>query len=446
MNRFLLAAALVAGTLLASTISAQESPLMIQGYSQSSDEITALTATDDFRSIFENLGRVKAYKNGQLEWMGSANIIQHRDGYLRLLTNSHVAGSELHKYTVELYKDGHSLGEFDAVTVDHLMTNELDIAILEVRETPETLGLPAFMPVVRDMKVGDGIFRVGASRGEHPNGRIGHITEITDHYLISTPKSIGGDSGSSVFRFNEAGQPELIALTAWSIYENGETFCMSMKAEQILPFIKSTGDRPPEDLVEPSEDEGGLLQRILDRLRDNRLRNERDFKELERKINLLSKEREELGFELAELRDENEDLVDLIEESESRQIEEQKIFKGRLLGWLSSLGSKMDESEENQGSITDRLNDSFRSVGIIMGFIKIMFWITIALLIGSLFFSQGWMTRVLVTCIKLGYHTVKGIIAIISDAVSRPIKATEGTQEALDNLRGEIGTIDDPLN
>jgi hypothetical protein len=439
--------AIVAGMFAASALPAQASPLMIQGFSETSEDITASNATDDFRSIFENLGRVKAYRNGQLEWLGSANIIQHRDGYLRLLTNSHVAGSEQHTYTVELFKDGHSLGEFPAATVDSLMTNELDIAILEIRETPATQDLPAFMPVVRSMSIGDEIFRVGASRGEHPNGRLGHITSISDNYYISSPKAIGGDSGSSVFQFNEAGEPELIALTAWSVNENGKTFCMSMRANKILPFIKATGDRPPADLVEPEDDKGGILQRILDRLRDNRIRNERDFKDLQRQLNVLNKEREELGFEIADLRDDNNELAQLLEESDERQIEEQKIFSGKILGWLSSLGAKMDDSEESQGNITDRLNDSFASVKIIMSFIKIMFWGMVALLVASLFFKQGWATTLIVTFITFFFRTGKLAYLLIHNALSKkndnPKSLSEALEDLQDGIAVGIGTQED---
>lgn len=69
---------------------------------------------------------------------------------------------------------------------------------------------------------------------------------------------------------------------------------------------------------------------------------------------------------------------------------------------------------------------------------KWSFYALVAALLVSIFAGQGWLTRIIVTIFKVGYHTIRGAVAIIADAISKPIRKTEGPKESLDNLREEI--------
>ena len=77
---------------------------------------------------------------------------------------------------------------------------------------------------------------------------------------------------------------------------------------------------------------------------------------------------------------------------------------------------------------------------------KWSFYALVAALIASIFFGQGWLTRIIVTIVRVAYQVVRTAVAIIADAISRPLKKTETPTESIENLREEIGTIDDPVS
>ena len=336
-------------------------------------DLTAQDAPDNMRTVFDNLGRVRAYdQSGNLAWLGSGNIIKRDGGYLNVLTNSHVAGSRDHTYTVEFFRYGMSLGEFDASTIGDIMNDSLDIAVLEVKEVAELRDLPAFYPVVRDLQIGDEIFKVGAARGEWPIGRIGHIVDVTPNYYIALPKAIGGVSGSSIFIFDADGNPEMVGLTAWSINYNGETHAMSMRNVHVVEWLEDLYSRPLEDIVEPEVDSGGLFQKLLDRIRDLGNRNDREFKRLGDRLRDMESDHTNFENTVSQLRDDNEELLNLLEEHD-KDIQEAKIFNGTIMEWLQKIFNGVEDNADSNGSITEKLNDSFESVKVIVSFIHILY-------------------------------------------------------------------------
>jgi len=417
---------------------AQETHSVLVDKNTPTQDITAQSSPDNMRAVFDNLGRIRAYDNtGTLVWLGSGNIIKRANGYLNVLTNSHVAGSTEHSYTVEFFKFGVSLGEFKAATIGSTMTDSLDIAVLEVKEVAELRDLPAFYPVVRELEVGQEIFKVGAARGEWPIGRLGHIVEISENYYIALPKAIGGVSGSSIFIFDENGNPEMVGLTAWSIYHNGETHAMSMRNVHVVAWLAEMYSRPLEDIVEPETDSSGLMQKLLDRIRDIRDRNDREFGKLGDRLKRMELDRESIEATVAQLRDDNEELLKIIE-GHDKDIQEAKVFDGTIMAWLKKIFAGVESNEESNGSITEKLNDSFASVKVIMGFIKWMFWGMVALLVASLFFSQGWATKIIIVVIKFFFKTTKLAYQLVHNAIVSKTDNPESPMDAINDIRDGI--------
>ena len=449
----ILGLALVAGCSFSARIEAATQlqsdnyPSVLVDNSFPTQDITARSAPDNMRAVFDNLGRVRAYdQSGNLAWLGSGNIIKKANGYLNILTNSHVAGSKDHTYTVEFFRFGVSLGEFGASTIGHTMTDSLDIAVLEVKEVAELRDLPAFYPVVRELEVGQEIFKVGCARGEWPIGRIGHIVDITEEYIIALPKAIGGVSGSSIFIFDDEGQPEMVGLTAWSLFYSGETHAMSMKNMFVVEWLSELYSRPLEDIVEPEADSAGLMQKLLDRIRDLRDRNDREFGKLGDRLRRMELDRESIEATVAQLRDDNEELLAIIEEHD-KDIEEAKVFNGTIMQWLRNILAGVEKNSESNGSITEKLNDSFASVKIIMSFIKLMAWGLVALLVASLFFKQGWATTLIIAVVTFFFKTLKLAYQLLHHSIVSKKNNPESTMDAINDIREgiseEIGLRED---
>jgi hypothetical protein len=106
--------------------------------------------------------------------------------------------------------------------------------------------------------------------------------------------------------------------------------------------------------------------------------------------------------------------------------------------WLASLGQGLGDVEEGQESLGDKLNGSFASVKLIMGFAKLIFWGMIALLIASLFFKQGWATTVIVGTVVFFFKTAKLFIALVKNALVSKSEAPTSTQDAIDDIREGI--------
>ena len=418
-------------------------------YAQSSDDAPSVLVDQDtesniervedrFRNVFNNTARIKAYgANGQLAWLGSANLVKRENGHLTYLTNSHVVdGAD--SLTIEPFVDGFSLGEHKATVIVNHMTSTLDIGVLEVKDVIELASVPVIPMVVRDLAVGQEIFRVGHQRGEWGSGRLGHIVNVDDDYILSTPKAIGGDSGSSVMQFNEAGDPEIIALTAWVTTFEGDQVCMSMRIEHVIEVLEFEIGRPEEDRVSPKEDKDGILQRILDRLRDNRIRQEREMEILRRDMDECASDRARLNAKIAEMQDENQELLDFIEEGQEKQQEDAKLFNGYIIQWLQGLTDRSENLEGGQESIGEKLNDSFASVKLIVGFIKMMFWGMVALLIASLFFKQGWATKLIVAIVKFFFKTIKLAYELIHNAIVSKTDNPESPMDAINDIRDGI--------
>ena len=137
----------------------------------------------------------------------------------------------------------------------------------------------------------------------------------------------------------------------------------------------------------------------------------------------------------------DKELEILLQEEHDQQEEfneEIRLFNGKIFGWFLGLSQGQDSIEENQGSITDRLNDSFKSVGVIMGFAKLIFWGMVALLVASLFFKSGFATTALVAIVTFFFRTIKLAYVLIHNAVTKKNENPETLEEALSNLQSGI--------
>lgn len=414
----LLSLALVSGCAFSASVSKGQS---LEHYSY----LESVQGYDDFRTVFDSTVRIRAFKGGRLAWMGSGNAYKAENNRLSILSNWHVL-NDAHEVTGEFFVNGKSLGQF-VLDVDKVVKGEnVDIgfascAIGETLKEVKTIGFTS-SPV----EVGEEIFWVGSDAGEWPNGQLGSVVYSDSNLFYVNPKAIGGDSGSSIVQFDSSGTPHIVGLIAWVGGYDGKDVGMAMHSSVVLDVMKG-GVLP--DLI-PEEEK--LTQGLLDRLREMREERQREFKVLRNLIENLQRRNEILAFQVQEY---------------NLQVEEEtQLFRDRWRKGQKDNEDRYDQIEEDNSSLSDRIMGQFSTLHALIRLAKWSFYALVAALVASIFFGQGWLTRIIVTIFRVVYQVIRTAFAIIGDALSRPIKKTDNPTESIENLREEIGTIDDPAN
>ena len=426
--------AIVAGMFAASALPAQTSPQMIQGYS---DVVEADSEVrDDYLRAHNSLARIRAYKGTQLQWMGSANAFLRADGKIYLLSNSHVMGGDV-RITAEFFVNGRSQGEHTVTVLMDTKEDGNDIAVGSVVD--KNLDGVELVPLSprTPMAAGDDVYWVGASSGEHPNGQLGSVQAVTNQYFYYLPTSIPGDSGSSIISFDSKGNPSIAGLTAWYSTQDGVRNGMAMHTNIVLAAIKGFRDiKPKSPKVEPERVQPPQKRPFRKFFRGLRgAKQELDaqlprFQELLGKLNRINEEQR--------IRN---DHYNKMAAERIAELEEAKLFQGRLLDRIRGLNDKVDDIknfQSDQQSLTDKLLGSMNAVTALVRLAKILFWMTVALLIASLLFKQGWATTLIISISVFFFKTVKLFIALVKNALVSKMEAPASTQDAIDDIREGI--------
>jgi len=396
----ILLAALVAGCSFSAGIS--------RGQELESDLMpSVLVDNDDFRQVHNSTVRIRAYNNSTLQWMGSGLVYKIENNRAFILSNQHVCdGAE--KITAEFFRNGRSLGEFD-MRVDLCKQNNdgIDVAVISCNIGNTLKGLEAIPFSSEDIKLDDEVYFVGAARGEWIKGKLGRVVEVTEDHFYSNPTSIPGDSGSSMVRFNEDGEPEIVGLVAWYSTIDGNRVCMSMRNHVILGVlaggeIPEIGDAPPSNLETER-----LIQSLLERLREMRQDNKREREGL---LNRLS----QMQMEHAMAQEESKRLLDLFKKQQDE---------------------KLDRIEEKEDSIVENLSRKFDNLKTLL---RWSFYGLVGLLIAALFFKQGWATTVIVCMVTFVARTIKLAYLLIHNAIVAKVKNPKTMSEALEDLQDGI--------
>ncbi len=396
----ILLAALVAGCSFSAGIS--------RGQELGSDLMPSVVVdNDDFRQVHNSTVRIRAYNNNTLQWMGSGLVYKIENNRAFTLSNQHVCDSA-EKITAEFFRNGRSLGEFE-MRVDLCKQNNdgIDVAVISCNIGKTLKGLEAIPFSSEDIKLDDEVYFVGAARGEWIKGKLGRVVEVTENHFYSNPTSIPGDSGSSMIRFNEDGEPEIVGLVAWYAMKDGERVCMSMRNHVILGVLAGgelpeIGDAPPSNLETER-----LIQSLLERLREMRQDNKREREGL---LNRLS----QMQMESAMAQEESRRILDLFKKKQEEQIEKQ----------------------DSQDSIVEKLSSKFDNLRTLL---RWSFYGLIGLLVAALFFKQGWATTVIVSIVTFIARTIKLAYLLIHQAIVAKVKNPKTMSEALEDLQQGIG-------
>lgn len=393
------------------------------GISRGDDKLSVIVDRDDMRRVHNSTVRIRAYNSkNQLIWMGTGSVFKIENNRIHILSNNHVCNGAP-KITVEPVVNGRSLGEFIARVDLCVEENSVDVAVVSLPQG-STLKYIEFVPILSEkLKVGDEIYWVGCDGGNQQNGQIGRILMVSDDYIYCSPKSIGGDSGSSIVQFDEEGNPHVVALIAWVTQHNGKMVAMAMPSHVVLdvlaggklPELPDEGDVPPDNLETER-----LIQGLLERLREMREQNSRERQGL---LDRLS----QMQIELA-MKD-----------------QETQLFRDRFGKWQKDTDDNLGRIEDKEDGIVEGLSRKFDNLKTLL---KWSFYGLIALLIAALFFKQGWATTVIICMVTFVFRTCKLAYLLIHRAVVAKAKNPKSITEALDGLTDGIsegiGRKDDP--
>ncbi|TWU39326.1 S1 family peptidase [Novipirellula artificiosorum] len=160
--------------------------------------------------------------------MGSGTVFRESADHFYVLTNAHVAGTDLgNQVSLEFWKDGHQSRPVtgQTVAVAYIPRAYRDIAV--VRVAKQTLGSyrPPVIPLAGEQDSVDyrAIFSVGCAAGRWPTAFEGFALRRntnggdTIHFV---PMPAGGRSGSAIF--DVLGEvPKIVGLIAWRSSDDG---------------------------------------------------------------------------------------------------------------------------------------------------------------------------------------------------------------------------------
>ena len=359
---------------------------------------------DDFRTVHNATVRIRAYNKKKLAWMGTGCVFKKENGRLYILTNEHVANNA-DQITAEFRVDGFSLGEYVCDVEFCTQETNIDVAVISLTHGDTLASVPALPMADKPLRVGDEAYWVGCDAGNTANGQIARIVYSSDELFYMNPKAIGGDSGSSVVQFDNRGNPYIVGLIAWVGQFESKQVAMAQPSRIVMGIIE--GSIEPELELPPSvEDSDKVMQGLLERLRNLRSDQQRDFKTLVERLRELELKR-------------------------ANQAEETQRFR--------DLWRKQQEDNAEQGKgLQESILNQFNTLKLIIKWAKWSFYGLIGLLVAALFFKQGWATAAIVAIVTFVARTVKLAYLLIHNALVSKVTNPKTMSEALEDLQDGI--------
>jgi hypothetical protein len=255
------------------------------------------------------------------------------------------------------------------------------------------------------LRKGDEAYFVGCDAGNVQNGQIARIVYSSDELFYMNPRAIGGDSGSGVVQFDNRGNPAIVGLIAWVGPFEGKQVAMCQPSRVIMGIIE--GNIKPEIEIPPSlEKSDEVMQGLIQRLKNLRSDQQKDFKTLVQRL-------KDLELKRANQQEETQRFRDLFKKQQEESVEQ---------------GRGLQESILNQ----------FNTLKLIIKWAKWSFYGLIGLLIAALFFKQGWATVVIVSVVTFAFRTGKLAYLVVHNAFVSKVKNPKTMSEALEDLQDGI--------
>lgn len=214
-------------------------------------EIESMRGFDGLaQEIFDTTVRIR-----NRQGTGSGSVVADLGDKYEIESNHHVAERRGTRNVIDVWEGGDLFASLPQVTQQSWFEDgkSKDIAVLHIPKD-QLRGELAVVPTApqgfsKRLKAGDQVFMVGCSDGRWPRARCGNILKIDRGLIYYDPKSIGGDSGSGVYYFDEQTQQWLcVGRTAWAIREGNRWVGLAMTSDRVRAIREgrvSTGWKLP---------------------------------------------------------------------------------------------------------------------------------------------------------------------------------------------------------
>jgi len=375
--------------------------------------------------------------NGSVDWYGSGIVIKKLDGNLYILSNQHVTSNPNSSGSIEcefMDESGHkSLGFFKATVLQAIQKGNIDASICRLPHGTTLDHVPT-LPLGSDVPDANTlIVQCGCDAGHRVNQSLGYILKRESGLLWYLPSSHGGDSGSAII--SEDGN-RTIGLVAWSTILppiDGTVGLAQTVPAVVNAFKKGTFSKLPNNVFSVADQ----------RWRFRRPKPKQPLSPLVPQTPPLDDS--ELDSIFGDLKPEAPKQPETPEVPETPQVPEvegETLSGGPLRNLLDRLRKGQDELKQGQESERGVIGGLIGKMNLIETALTWIWRITIAVVILGcigLFAQQGWLLRIVVTFVKLIIRLTKAAIAVVKDAITKPLPPKDASVEnQLARIREEL--------
>ena len=378
--------------------------------------------------------------SGTVDWYGSAIVIRKLDGNLYLLSNQHVCGYPKDSGRIEaefMDETGHkSLGYFKVDVLQAIQKGNIDAAICRLPHGTTLNHIPQ-LPLGSDLPApNDLIVQCGADAGHAVNQSLGYVLKREGGLIWYLPSSYGGDSGSAIV--SEDGL-RTIGLVAWQTIlppVDGTVGLAQSVPAVVGAFKKGTFMKLPNNVFSVAD------QRWRFRRKPNRptsplvpITPPIEPEELDDIFGLD-------GPTAPQPSDDNETPEVTPEDPQGPEMEEETLSGGPLRKLLDRLQRNQEDLKQGQKDERGVIGGLIGKMNLIETALTWIWRVVIAVVILGcigLFAQQGWLLRIVVTFVKLVIRLTKAAIAVVKDAITKPLPPKDASvEDQLASIREEL--------
>lgn len=424
----LLALALFAGCSISASLHGQElSPkLPANLFELKAPPARPVSAFSKFQNLKRSLMAIIRIRhkdaNGQINWFGSGIVIKKTNGHLYILSNQHVCGYPNDSGSIEaefVDASGHkSLGFFKVEVLAAIQKNNIDAAICRLPHGQTLDHIPTLPLGSDEVESSSLIVQTGCDGGNPVNQSLGYALKRSNGLIWYLPSSYSGDSGSAIISSDGL---RTVGLVAWStrLAPISGTVGLAQTVPAVVAAFKRGKTSPlPNNVFSVADQRFGFRrppktpQEPLD---------EQELDDL-------------FGIEIAP--DEDPETPSEAEgDDEYAAIGPLRNLLDRLLKGQEDLKNEQEEEKGILGGLISRMN----LIQTALTWLWRLIIVVVVLGCIGLFAQQGWLLRIVVTIVKLFIRLTKAAIAVVSDAITKPLPPKDASvEDQLASIREEL--------
>ena len=377
---------------------------------------------------------------GVADWYGSGIVIRKLDGNLYILSNQHVCGYPKDEGSIEaefMDSTGHkSIGFFKVEVLQAIQKGNIDAAICRLPHGETLAHIPQLPLGTDEVKPNDLIVQCGCDGAKQVNQSLGYVLKREAGLIFYLPSSYSGDSGSAIV--SEDGL-RTVALVAWQArLDNIEgTVGLAQSVPAVVnAFKKGTFERLPNNVFSMG----------FQRWRWKRPQPRPTSPLVPQTPPIADEDLDNIfgldGPVAPQPSDDNETPEVTPEAPQGPEMEEETLSGGPLRKLLDRLQRNQEDLKEGQKDERGVIGGLIGKMNLIETALTWIWRVVIAVVILGcigLFAQQGWLLRIVVTFVKLVIRLTKAAIAVVKDAITKPLPPKDASvEDQLASIREEL--------